>query len=171
MQLRGLLVFVVVLAAACGGNSTPSSVTTTSSPTATAAAKRGATPPDQTAGMVSAVGLGKSTLPVIVKFALSSRPKREEALAIDIAVMPQIAGDSLLVQVLPSDGLDTSAVGPDLSLGPVDAGGVYRHSFTVTPGQAGVLLLGLNLSLKHDDITESRVFSVPVFIVDEQLGK
>jgi hypothetical protein len=166
------VVCLAVLAAACGGNSTPSSATPSSSAAkAPSAAKKRAATDDQMGAMVGAVGLGKSTLPVLVKFELKSRPKANEALPIDIAVTPQIAADSLVVQVMPSDGLNTSAVGPDLAVGPVDAGGVYRQSFSVTPGQTGILLLGLNVSLKHDEITESRVFSVPVFIVDEPRSK
>jgi hypothetical protein len=31
--------------------------------------------------------------------------------------------------------------------------------------------LGLNVTLKHDDITESRLFSIPVFIADDQPQK
>ncbi len=167
-----LVVVSLAVLAGCGDKSAPSSASQpTSGPSAPASAKKRATLDDQTAGMVTAVGLGKSALPVVVKFGLTSRPKADAPLAIDIAVTPQIAAESLLVQVMPSDGLNTSAVGPDLSLSPVDAGGVYRHSFTVTPSQAGVLLLGLNVSLKHDEITESRVFSIPVFIADEPHSK
>jgi len=167
-----LVVASLAVLAACGDKSAPASASQpTAAPGATLSAKKRATLDDQTAGMVSAVGLGKSALPVVVKFALTSRPKANEPLAIDIAVTPQIAAESLLVQVMPSDGLNTSAVGPDLTLSSVDAGGVYRHNFTVTPGQSGVLLLGLNVSLKHDEITESRVFSIPVFIADEPHSK
>lgn len=176
MKLRVLVMCAAVVSAvalaACGGKSTPASTSQpTSSPSAPLSAKKRATLDDQTAGMVNAVGLGKSVLPVVVKFELKSRPKADAALAIDIALTPQIAAESLLVQVMPSDGLNTSAVGPDLSLSPVDAGGVYRHSFSVTPGQTGVLLLALNVSLKHDEITESRVFSIPVFIADAAASK
>jgi hypothetical protein len=163
---------VAILAAGCGGNATPSAAPKSAGASAAAsAAKKRNTPEDQTAGMVAAVGLGKSTLPVVVKFELGSRPKAAEALAIDIAVVPQIAGQSLTVQVMPSDGLNIADVGPDLTLGAVDAGGVYRHHFSVTPGQAGVLLLDLNVSLKHDEMTESRVFAIPVFIADDPHSK
>ena len=41
---------------------------------------------------------------------------------------------------------------------------VYRHSITVTPTAEGVSVVSLNVTLKHDEMTESRVFSVP-FIV------
>ena len=38
---------------------------------------------------------------------------------------------------------------------------MYRQSVKVTPTAEGVLLLGLTVSLKHDEMTESRVFSIP----------
>jgi len=34
----------------------------------------------------------------------------------------------------------------------------------VTPTVDGVLLLGLTVSLKHDEITESRGFSIPLIV-------
>jgi hypothetical protein len=34
----------------------------------------------------------------------------------------------------------------------------------VTPTADGVLLLGLTVSLKHDDMTESRAFSIPLIV-------
>jgi hypothetical protein len=41
---------------------------------------------------------------------------------------------------------------------------VYRQTVKVTPTVAGVLLLGLTISLKHDEQTESRAFSIPVIV-------
>ena len=46
----------------------------------------------------------------------------------------------------------------------LEAGQVYRQSIKVTPTADGVLLLGLTVSLKHDDMTESRAFSVPLIV-------
>jgi hypothetical protein len=63
-------------------------------------------------------------------------------------------GDSLTV------AQDTSQI----DLPAVEAGQVYRQSVKVTPSADGVLLLGLNISLKHDEMTESRAFSVPLIV-------
>jgi hypothetical protein len=41
---------------------------------------------------------------------------------------------------------------------------VYRQSIQVTPTADGVLLLSLAISLKHDELTESRVFSIPLIV-------
>jgi hypothetical protein len=41
---------------------------------------------------------------------------------------------------------------------------VYRQSVKVTPTADGVLLLGLTVSLKHDEMIESRAFSIPLIV-------
>ena len=46
----------------------------------------------------------------------------------------------------------------------VEAGQVYRQSVKVTPTADGVLLLNLTVSLKHDEINESRAFSIPLIV-------
>jgi hypothetical protein len=51
-----------------------------------------------------------------------------------------------------------------IDLPAVEAGQVYRQSVTVTPAADGVLLLGVSVSLKHDEMTESRAFSIPLIV-------
>ncbi len=105
-------------------------------------AKKGPSAADLTAGMVEAASQGKSQLPVELKFDLKQRPALGQALDIDIAV-----------------------VGPNqIDFPAVEAGQVYRQSVTVTPTADGVLLLGLTVSLKHDETTESRAFSIPLIV-------
>jgi hypothetical protein len=41
---------------------------------------------------------------------------------------------------------------------------VYHQSIEVTPATEGVLLLGLTVSLKQGDMTDSRVFSIPLIV-------
>jgi hypothetical protein len=48
---------------------------------------------------------------------------------------------------------------PDL-----EAGQVYRQSVKVTPTADGVLVLNLTVSMKHDDLTETRGFSIPLIV-------
>jgi hypothetical protein len=131
-----------------------------------AAAKRAAATAEQTVGMVSAVGLVKSTVPVALKFGLRAAPKIGEPLAIDLALVPQVAADSALIQVTASDGIDTSAAGAQAPFEKLAAGESYKLSVTVTPTKSGVLLLGVSVSLKHDEITESRAFSIPLIVAE-----
>jgi hypothetical protein len=156
-----------LVVAGCGGDSKPTDANKSSAAPSAPAARKAAASAEQTVGMVSAVGLAKSTVPVALKFGLRGVPKLGEPLAIDLAVVPQVTADSALIQVADSEGIDTSAVAAGA---PVDnrleAGNSYKRSITVTPTKSGVLLLALTVSLKHDEITESRGFSIPIIVAD-----
>jgi hypothetical protein len=128
------------------------------------AAKKGPSAAELTAGMVEAASQGKSQLPVELKFDVKQRPTLGQALDIDIAMIPQIDAGPAGIQVTGGDGL-TLAPGPNqYDLPAVEAGQVYRQSVKVTPTVDGVLLLSLIISLKHDETTESRAFSVPLIV-------
>jgi len=126
--------------------------------------RKGPSVAELTAGMVEAASQGKSQLPVELKFDLKRRPALGQALDIDIAVVPQIDASLGEIRVTGGDGL-TVAPGPNpIDLPAVENGQVYRQSVKVTPTVDGVLLLGLTVSLKHDEMTESRAFSIPLIV-------
>jgi hypothetical protein len=127
------------------------------------AVKKGPTAQEQTAGMVEAATQGKSQLPVLLKFELPQRPTVGQPMGIDIAVLPQIDAGGADIEIAGGDGLTVSAPTP-IDLHALEAGQVYRQTIQVTPTSEGVLLLGLTVSMKHDEMTESRVFSVPLIV-------
>jgi hypothetical protein len=114
--------------------------------------------------MVEAVTLGKSTLPVAVKFDLPRPPQVGQPFEVVIAVMPQEAAGSALVEALGSDGLQLGAGAATLEIPSPAAGQVYRLTIPVIPSAEGVQFLGLVVSLKRDDVVESRSFSVPLIV-------
>jgi hypothetical protein len=126
--------------------------------------KKGPTAAELTQGMVEAATLGKSQLPVQLKFELQERPTLGQALGVNIAVLPQIDASPAGVQVTGGDGLTVDPATNQIELPAVEAGQVYRQSLKVTPTAEGVLLLSLTISLKHDEMTESRVFSIPLIV-------
>lgn len=128
------------------------------------AAKKGPSAAELTAGMVEAAGQGKSQLPVQLKFDVKQRPTLGQTLDIDIAVIPQIDAGAAGIQVTGGDGLTLAPGLNQFDLPAVEAGQVYRQSVKVTPTADGVLLLSLNISLKHDETTESRAFSIPLIV-------
>jgi len=160
------LVFVVCSCAsltACNGDSgAPTPVAATPHIRPHLPAKKGPTAAELTAGMVEAVPQGKSQLGVALKFDLRQKPTVGQPLDVDIAVMPQIDAAAAQVQITGGEGLTVAQGADQIELPNVQANEVYRESFKVTPGADGVLLLGLTVSLKHDDMTESRVFSIPI---------
>jgi len=126
-------------------------------------APKGPNAEQQTAGMTAAVALGKATVPAGLKFELGGRPKAGQALEITLALLPKVPGDAT-IQINQSDGLEVPKALSELSLPALEEGGVYRQTISVTPSKEGVLLLGLNLTLKHDEIEESRGYSVPILV-------
>ena len=158
-------IVAVVLLAACHGDSSPAPVTKIA-PKANvpAVAKRGPTPEELTAGMVEAVTTGKSTVPVAVKFDLPQRPAVGVPFDVVIAVMPQAAGNAATVQATGSDGLQVAAnVGP-IDIPSVDPTQVYRASIPLTATAEGVHFLILSVSMRLDETTESRMFTVPIIV-------
>lgn len=127
-------------------------------------AKKGPSAAELTAGMVEAASQGKSQLPVELKFDLKQRPTPGQALDIDIALIPQIDAGAANIQVTGGDGLTVAPATNQIDLPAVEAGQVYRQSVKVTPSADGVLLLSLTVSLKHDEMTESRAFSIPLIV-------
>jgi hypothetical protein len=129
-----------------------------------AAAKKGPGAAELTAGMVEAAGQGKSQLPVQLKFDLKQRPTLAQTLDIDIAVIPQIDASPADIEVSGGEGLTVAPGTGRIDLPALEAGQVYRQSVKVTPAVDGLLLLSLTVSLKHDETTESRTFSIPLLV-------
>jgi hypothetical protein len=160
-----MLVFVAaVLMAACHGEPKQAPAVTTAPAAAAPVVKRGPTPEELTAGMVEAVTIGKSTAAVAVKFDLPQRPAVGKRFDVVIAVLPQIAANSAVVQVVGSEGLQLAPNFAPIEIPSLDPTQVYRLSIPVTPTSDGVHLLGLSVSLKQDDLAESRSFSVPIIV-------
>jgi hypothetical protein len=117
-----------------------------------------------TAGMVEAASQGKSQLAVQLKFDLAQRPTLGRSLDVNLAVMPQIDASPADIKVTGGDGLTVTSGAEAIDLPAVEAGQVYRQSVKVTPSSDGVLLLSVSVSLKHDEMTESRAFSIPLIV-------
>jgi hypothetical protein len=125
--------------------------------------RKGPSVAELTAGMVEAAIQGKTQVPVLLKFDIAQKPIVGQTFDINLAVVPQIDASAAQIQVVGGDGLSVTA--GTLDLPAVEAGQVYRQTVKVSPTTEGVLLLNLTLSLKHDEITESQAFSIPIIAV------
>jgi hypothetical protein len=163
-----LFCLAAVAVSACHGDSGTPATAAAAAPTARLNAapsvKKGPSAADQTAGMVEAAAQGNSTVPVLLKFELAQKPQIGKPLQVDIAVMPQIAASPAAIQITGAEGLEVASDTSKIEIPAVEGGEVYRQSLKVTPTVDGVLLLGLTVSLKHDEITESRGFSIPLIV-------
>jgi hypothetical protein len=128
------------------------------------AAKPGPTAEQATAGMVEAASQGKSQLPIKLKFEMQQRPTLGQPLSIGVAVLPQIDASAAAIQVAGGEGLTVMPEANQVDLPAVEAGQVYRQNLKVTPTAEGVLVLNLTVLLKHDEMTESRAFSIPLIV-------
>jgi hypothetical protein len=163
---RLLLLCAASLLTACQRDSSQDpAVTPALQPSVPVAAKHGPSPQELTSGMVEAVSSGNAQVPVDVKFDLQQRPTLGQPLEIAIAVIPQIVANQGTVEITASDGLTLPAADGQLEIPSMDAMQVYRRTFKVTPTAEGVQLIGVKVQLKHDDVTESRAFSVPIIVV------
>jgi hypothetical protein len=159
------MICMLAAVGACHGDSgTPPAPTPKPHVSAPVAAKKGPSAEELTTGMVEAVSQGKSQLPVKLKFELKQRPMLGQPLDIGIAVVPQIDAGAAGIQVAGGEGLTVAADANPPDLPGIEAGQVYRQSVKVTPTAEGVALLGVTITLKHDEITESRVFSIPLIV-------
>jgi hypothetical protein len=131
-------------------------------PKASVAPKPGATAAEQTAGMVQAASQGKSTVPVELKFDIAQRPKVGEPLTVNLALIAQIDASPATIQVTGADDVSIAPGANQFDIPSEAAGEVYRETVNVTPNAEGVVLLGVTVSLKHDEIVDQRVFSIPI---------
>ena len=136
---------------------------------ASGAVKKGPTADELTAGMAVAPALGKSLLPVDLKFELTARPRIGQTLAINLALLPQITGGPATVALTEAPGLDAAQGESQFDIPELQVGEVYRHTLNVTPTTDGVLLVNLMVSLKHDDVSESKEFAVPLIVDPAQV--
>lgn len=152
------------LAACSQEASPPSSVATTPRIKAPAPARKGPSAEEQTVGMSAAPTTGKAPLPADLKFELAERPKIGQVLEINLALLPKFDGGPATIQVSGSPGLDAPQGDIPFEVPEVAAGEVYRHTLHLTPTTDGVLLVYITVSLKHDEVSDSQVFSLPIIV-------
>ena len=162
--IRVLLLVAAVSLGACNKESAPApagAAVTNAQPKAQAAPKLRLTAAEQTAGMVLAASLGKSPAQVDVKFDLAQKPKVGQALDVNLALIAEAPANPATVQVSGADGLSV-APGGAFDIASAEAGQVYKHTVSVTPETDGVQLLNVTVSLKHDEVTDTKVFTIPI---------
>ena len=82
-----------------------------------------------------------------------------------IAVMPQISADRAVLAVEASTELPFPPdTGGPIEMPAVEPDQVYRHNVKIIPAAEGVQLLSLSVALRHDDVMESRIFSIPLIV-------
>ena len=162
---RVLLLCATLAAAACNHDSDTAAAAPKPVPhikPKAAAPAPGATAAEQTVGMVEAASQGKSAVPVELKFDIAQRPKVGQPLDINLALIAQIPATLATIQVGGADDLSVAPGAKQFDIASEEAGEVYKHSVNVTPNAEGVVLMGVTVLLKHDDVVDQRAFSIPI---------
>jgi hypothetical protein len=161
---QALLLCAMLAVAACNrdSGSTPAPNPVPHIKPKAAAPTAPATAAEQTAGMVEAASQGKSLVPVELKFDIAQRPKVGQPLDIDLALIAQIPASLATIQVSGADDVSVAPGATQFDIASEEAGEVYKHTVNVTPNAEGVVLLGVTVLLKHDEVVDQRVFSIPI---------
>jgi hypothetical protein len=160
-----LLCAAVAMMAACNrdsGSAPAANAVPHVKPKAPVASRPGATAAEQTAGMVQAPAQGKSTVPVELKFDLAQRPKVGQPLEVNLALIPQIEASPATILVSGADDVAVAAGANQFDIPSTQPGEVYRETVNVTPNAEGVVVIGVTVSLKHDDVVDQKVFAIPI---------
>jgi len=119
---------------------------------------------DLGAQMVAAVAPGSSAGVIGVHFALTKAPMLNEALPMDIAIVPHREFTSVAVHFFSQDGL--TLVSGDV-LGPVTDAKLekpIKHQLVLMPAREGLYMISATVETTGADGTVSRVFSIPVVV-------
>lgn len=160
------LCIAVLIGTACQKDSNPAAPAGNATLTpkkAPAALKNGPTAEELTAGMVQAAPQGKSLLALDMKFDLGSRPQLGRPLEVNVALIPQMAGGPASLQVTGSTGFASAETGV-LEIPDLVPGEVYRHTLKLTPNSEGLQVVNVTVSVKQEDVNDSKVFSIPVIV-------
>ena len=114
--------------------------------------------------MVAAVSAGKSSDVIGVHFALRAQPVVNQALPVDLAIVPHRKFSSLLVTF---DGQDGLAITSGNLLGPkadIDSETPILHQLVLLPTTEGMFMMTAVVDTEGSDGNITRVFSIPVIV-------
>jgi hypothetical protein len=164
-NIRILLLCATALLSACNKDTATAPASTAApqaAPKAPMAVKKGPTSAELTVGMVEAASPGKSPSPAQLKFDLAEKPKVGQPLDINLALITHVDAGTATIQVTGGDGLTLGSGATQFDVPAAEADQVYRQAVVVTPTAEGLLVVGVNVAIKHDEITDLKAFSIPI---------
>jgi|1185.fasta_scaffold64256_1 hypothetical protein len=114
--------------------------------------------------MTGAVSAGNSSSIISVHFVLNSTPVVNQALPVDIAIVPHREFVSVRAHFEAHDGLALT-VGDNLEpVQPKRVDEVIKHQLVLLPNHDGVYMITATVETDGSDGTVTRVFSIPVIV-------
>jgi hypothetical protein len=114
--------------------------------------------------MVAAVSGGKAATMISVHFALGSAPAVNQALPVEIAIVPHRAFTSIRASFETHDGLASTEgdkFGPKTDA-PVEK--PIQHRLVLMPNREGVFMVTAMVETEDQSGSETRIFSIPVIV-------
>ena len=162
-KISATLGSVLLILSACSHDSAPPSPAPAPVVKAAAQPKKGPTVEELTTGMVQATALGKSPLPLEVKFELGDKPTKGHPLDLNLALIPLEPANATTVIISGAEGFEALDA-RQFDFDHLDVGAVYRHTVKLTPNAEGVQLIGLKVTSSREDASETKEFSIPVIV-------
>ena len=118
---------------------------------------------DKTANLATAVADSKTSAPIDLKYDVLAKPDIGQPFEIELVFVPQVAADTLEVEVNDAPGL--TLVGERAaSFAPVTGGETYTHKVLLRGDNAGLFYVSVIAKVSTKVQSESRAFSIPVVI-------
>jgi hypothetical protein len=114
------------------------------------------------ADMVSAVGAGKASTDIDLRFALRERPLVGEPVDIDVALVPGRDLDQLYATFSASDGLEVTKGGRMPQIEHPEPGAPISHTVTIVPQRDGIFVVSATVLADSPTNSVSHLFSIPV---------
>ena len=114
--------------------------------------------------MVAAVSAGKSSNVISVHFALRAPPTVNQALPVDVVIVPHREFSSLIVNFTGQDGLTTTSGG---SFGPktdIEIETPVSHQLVLLPTKEGMFMVTSVVETDGAEGNTTRIFSIPVIV-------
>jgi predicted small lipoprotein YifL len=120
-------------------------------------------PDDPTAKMARAVTIGKSNVPVNLKYEILNKPIVGTPVEIELALIPTFGADSMTIGLAGSEGLTVSTdAAPTIDV--VKAAQVERIKFSVQAQEAAVYYVTVTATLYTAGTSSARAFAVPIIM-------
>jgi hypothetical protein len=116
------------------------------------------------ADMVAAVSAGKAASAISLHFALRAPPTVNQALPVDIAIVPHRNFNSVRVHFESREGLSTT-VGEDFApKANVESEVALTHQLVLLPKSEGMFMVTASVETEGDDGNVTRIYSIPVIV-------
>lgn len=106
--------------------------------------------------------LSKPGAPVRVRFDVKERPEVGRPLAVDIAIAPQAASETLRYTIRTPEGLTALRGANTKRLSKVSAGAEFHDTLTVIPQENGRYILSVVVVMDSANGPLARVFALPI---------